>query len=107
MKVLDEYNTLVVFDDDEQFDVQDTDYQGRSYTVHVTDIRRYVYPAQGGGFGTITHGSGRRRRKSDGELGTQRDVVHFGNRPELKAQIPAVLMERLDELGLFDDVPEA
>lgn len=105
MRVLEEYNTTVELDEAERFDVEWTDDYGSGAThrVRVDKVQRYVYPAQGGGHGRVVNASGLQYRK-DGRLGARRKSAH--NDKALHAAMPELLRDKLNEIGMFAEVPD-
>lgn len=102
MNIQNDFNTTVQLDPIEWFDVEWSDATGTYHRVRVTEIKRNVYPAQGGGHGCVVFGTGWPYLKS-GELGKRQETVHRMAEAEMVLQIPPLLRGSLIGAGVFDD----
>lgn len=102
MKIIETRNVEVHLAETEQFDVQVGDGAGRTTTVRVHELKRYIYPAMNGGYGHVEHGRGRTVLKN-GQLGKRDRPVQFITPKDLAA-IPPKVQHKLTEIGFWDEV---
>lgn len=103
MLIQNDFTTTVQLDPIEWFDVEWNDHGNEYHRARVTQIKRTVYPAQGGGHGWVVFGIGLPYLKS-GELGKRQETVH--RLDELIEQIPPKLSLALVDSGIFEPVED-
>lgn len=102
MQILNDFNTTIQLDPIEWFDIEWHEPDETYRRVRVTEIKRNVYPAQGGGHGCVIFGTGLPYTK-DGKLGKRQETVHRLSEAAMVLQIPPTLRTQLLEAGVFDD----
>lgn len=103
MKVLNDFTTHVILDPIEWFDVEWHTADGEYKRARVAEIKRNVYPAQGGGHGCVVFGTAYPYLKT-GELGKRQETIH--QLRDMIQQIPHVLRRNLLDAGVFNDIEE-